>query len=132
MEKILKVFFIISAAYDGILGLAFLFFAPGIFAYFAVTPPNHPAYIQFPALLLLIFAWIFLRIAENPVKERDLIPFGAALKGAYCGVAFYNDILYGIPKMWLPWAWADLVFLILFLAAWKAIGTLEGRQDQGR
>ncbi len=125
MGKILKVFFVIAAIYDAVLGLAFLFFAGGIFEYFAVTPPNHPAYVEFPALLLLIFSWLFLRIAQNPFKERSLIPFGIALKASYCGVAFYHNLLSGIPKMWLPWAWADLVFLLLFVAAWKFTAETE-------
>ena len=122
MEKLLKVFFAIAGIYDAALGLAFLFFPAVIFAHFGVMPPNHFAYVQFPALLLIIFAWMFFRIAENPVKERNLIPFGVALKGSYCGIAFYYDIMGGIPRMWLPWAWADLVFLVLFGLAWKATG----------
>jgi hypothetical protein len=24
----------------------------------------------------------------------------------------------GVPTMWVPWAWLDLVFLVAFLMAW--------------
>jgi hypothetical protein len=71
-----KSLFVFAALYDGLLGLAFVFFPLAIFAYYGVEPPNHPAYVQFPALLLLIFAALFLRIAGNPVKNYHLIPYG--------------------------------------------------------
>lgn len=115
-----KPLFVIAALYDGILGLAFLFFAGAIFRVFEVTPPNHPAYIAFPALLLLIFAAMFVRIASDPVKNRELIPYGVGLKAAYSGTAFWFQLTEGIPFMWIPWAWADLAFLFLFVAAWKS------------
>jgi hypothetical protein len=118
----IKPFFIVAGLYDGVLGLAFLLFAPAIFQAFGVTPPNHPAYIQFPALLLLVFAAMFFAIAANPVKNRDLIWYGAGLKVAYCGTAFYHQLSAGVPAMWLPWAWADLAFLVLFVLAWRSLG----------
>lgn len=121
MKSWIKPLFIIAALYDGILAIAFLFFASALFQWFGVTPPNHLAYVKFPALLLLIFAAMFLRIASDPVKNRDLIPYGIALKIAYSGTAFWYQVTQGIPSMWIPWAWADLGFLVLFVIAWKSI-----------
>ena len=119
----IKPFFIVSALYDGILGIAFLLFWAELYRHFAVTPPNHPAYVQFPALLLLIFAAMFLRIARDPLANRDLIFYGVALKVAYSGTAFWYAVTEHIPAMWLPFAWADLAFLALFLVAWKSLGS---------
>jgi hypothetical protein len=31
----------------------------------------------------------------------------------------------GVPAMWIPWAWADLVFLILFYLSWRYTGKLQ-------
>lgn len=121
MKNLLKPLFIIAALYDGILAIAFLFFATDLFQWFGVTPPNHLAYVKFPALLLLIFAAMFFRIASDPVKNRDLIPYGIALKIAYSGTAFWYQFTQGIPSMWIPWAWADLAFLVLFVVAWKSV-----------
>ena len=118
----IKPFFIVSGLYDGILGIAFLFFTDAIFQAFSVTPPNHMAYVQFPALLLVIFGAMFFAIAANPVKNRDLIWYGVALKVAYSGTAFFYQLTSGVPAMWLPFAWADLVFLALFVVAWRSIG----------
>jgi hypothetical protein len=113
-----KPLFALAALYDGILGLAFLFFPSAIFAYYGVTPPNHPAYVQFPALLLLIFAALFMRIASNPARNYQLIPYGIALKASYCGLAFGYALTWGIPSMWMPWAWTDLAFMIVFVISW--------------
>jgi hypothetical protein len=80
------------------------------------------AYVQFPALLLLIFAAMFFRIASDPVRHRDLIPYGIALKVSYCSVAFWYYFTSVISNMWMPWAYADLVFLVLFIIAWIKTG----------
>jgi hypothetical protein len=116
-DKWLKPLFVIAGLYDGILGLAFLFFAMPLYEVFGVTPPNHVGYVQFPALLLLIFAAIFFRIASDPVRNRSLIVYGIALKVSYSGLVFWHEVTAGIPSMWIPWAWVDLGFLILFIVA---------------
>lgn len=122
-----KPLFVFAALYDGLLGLAFLFVPMAIFAHYGVEPPNHPAYVQFPALLLLVFSAMFLRIASNPVKHYGLIPYGMALKASYCGLAFWYQLTSSIPDMWIPWAWADLVFLVVFILSWQNLRT---RQEQ--
>jgi hypothetical protein len=115
-----KWLFYVAGAYDGLLGIAFLLFWPSIFRFYDVTPPNHPGYVQFPALLLVVFGFMFVQIARNPDLNRGLIVYGIALKAAYCGVVFWYRITGGIPTMWLPWAWIDLAFLILFVMARRA------------
>ena len=120
--KWVRTLFVIAGLYDGILAVAFLLFAPAIFQRFGIEPPNHLGYVKFPALLLLIFTAMFFRIAGAPVKNRELILYGVALKIAYCGTVFWYQITQGIPFMWIPWAWADLAFLVLFLIAWKSTG----------
>lgn len=116
----IKPLFIIAGLYDAILAIAFLFFASALFDWFGVRPPNHFGYVKFPALLLLIFAAMFFRVASDPVKNRDLILYGIGLKIAYCGTVFWYQITKSVPFMWIPWAWADLVFLVVFVIAWKS------------
>ena len=41
------------------LGLVFLLSPGWVFHAFAVTPPNHMGYVQFPAALLIVFAIMF-------------------------------------------------------------------------
>ena len=127
--KWMKPFFLIAGAYDGLLGLAFFAVPERVFALHEVAPPNHLGYVQFPALLLIIFAIMFFRVASDPVKHRELILYGIGLKLAYCGLAFGYDFTTGIPTMWIPWAWADLVFLVVFAIAW--VKTMPARGAEG-
>lgn len=120
--KWIKPLFVLAGLYDGILGLAFFFFTMPLYEVFGVTPPNHVGYVQFPALLLIIFAAMFFRIASDPVRYRDLIVYGIALKVSYSGLVFWHEVTAGIPSMWLPWAWVDLGFLFLFIVAWRQTG----------
>ena len=119
----IKVLFLVAAAYDGILGLAFLFASARLFDAFGVTPPNHWGYVHFPAALLVVFAVMFLAIARNPEGNRNLIPYGIMLKAAYCGVAIWHWATAGIPGMWKPFAITDLVFGVLFVWAYSHVGS---------
>jgi hypothetical protein len=114
--------FIVAALYDGVLGAAFLFASGCVFNWFGVVPPNHPGYAQFPAALLVIFAAMFAAIAKDPVRNRGLIPYGILLKVSYCGVVMFHWFTAGLPNMWKPFCIADLVFLVLFVWAWTALG----------
>jgi len=116
-----RVLFIAAAIYDGLLGLVFLLFGPVVFRWVNVALANHIGYIQFPALILILFAAMFIQVARDPVRNRSLIPYGAGLKAAYAGVVFWNELATGIPAFWIPWAWADLSFLVLFLLAWNRL-----------
>lgn len=119
--KWIKLLFLVGGIYDAFLGAAFLLFGAAVFARAGVTPPNHMGYIQFPALLLILFGIMFFRIAGDPRGRRELIPFGMGLKIAYCGTVFWYQLHGGIPSLWISWAWADLVFLLLFFAAWRRV-----------
>ncbi len=117
--------FVVAAIYEGLLGAAFLFAGNALFQRFQVPPPNHFGYIQFPALLLIVFAIMFLSIAKNPQKNRNLIPYGIGLKASYCGVIFFHWFGAGIPELWKPFAVCDLLFLILFVWAYSSLRELD-------
>jgi hypothetical protein len=125
--------FAIAAAYDGVLGLLFLA-APGLsFELFDVTPPNHMGYVQFPAALLLIFAWMFAAVAMDPIRNRSLILYGIGLKVAYCTVCFWYWFTADIPIIWKPFAVIDVAMGVLFAWSYVALGpagttrgTMEG------
>jgi hypothetical protein len=117
--------FWVAAAYDGALGLLFLFQPGWAFRAFDVTPPNHMGYVQFPAALLLIFALIFARIARDPLANRGLIVYGILLKAAYCGVASFHWLTGGIPWMWQPFVFIDLAMGVLFVVALRLLRPLR-------
>ncbi len=119
--SLIRSIFMISGLYDGILGVLFLFMAPELFSYAGVTPPNHFGYIHFPALLLIIFGTMFIRISTDPVRWRELIWYGIGLKFSYSGVVFYHLLTQGLPFVWVPFAVVDIVFLAVFLYALRAL-----------
>ena len=118
----IPILFGLAALYDGLLGLVFLV-APGYpFERFAVPPPNHFGYVQFPAAVLLIFALMFVRIAADPLRHRGLIPYGILLKVAFVAVSGWHWFSTGIPGMWKPCTAIDAVTAVLFIAAWAMLG----------
>ena len=114
--------FVVAALYDGILGIAFLVAPGAIYSLFDVPPPNHWAYIQSPAGLVIVFALLFWAVARNPEANRNLIPYGILLKVCYCSVAFGWWIARGIPSMWKPFAILDLAFMAFFVSAYASLG----------
>lgn len=117
-----KALFTIAAIYEGLLGATFLVGGIALFQWLGITPPNHPGYVQFPAALLFVFGIMFANIAANPVRNRNLIPYGILLKVSYCGVVIFHWVASGIPWIWKPFCIADLVFLALFAWAWIELG----------
>jgi len=111
--------FLLAALYDGGLGALFLVAPGAVFRYFNVVPPNHFGYVQFPAAMLLVFALMFLQVAQNAVANRRLIVYGILLKLSYCGVVFWYWFTAGIPDLWKPFAVIDLVTAGLF--AWAYV-----------
>jgi len=118
----IRMLFIISAIYDGLLGVLFLFAATAVFQWFHVTPPNHPGYIQLPAALLIVFALMFIEISRDPFAKRNLIIYGILLKVSYSGVVFFHWLTAEIPDMWKPFAVLDILFLVLFVWAYRSLG----------
>lgn len=120
-----------AAAYDGVLGIAFLLLPAPLFDAMGVTPPNHFGYVRFPAALLVIFALMFIAIARNPVSNRSLILYGILLKVSYCGVSMAYWFTQDIPYIWKPFAVFDLLFAIGFYAAYRSLGTARRMDTLG-
>ena len=124
-DSIIKWLFCTAAIYDAVLGIAFLLAPTRVFAWIDLPPPSHLGYVQFPAALLLVFTLMYGAIALNPQKNRNLIPYGILLKVSYCSVVLFHWMSSDLPWIWKPFFVADLIFLVLFLWAWKATGDQE-------
>jgi hypothetical protein len=116
-----RIVLVLCGAFDGVVGLIFAVMPATMFRFFGVTPPNHYGYVQFPSLLLLIFAAIFFRAASDPIRYRDNILYGVALKASYSGLVFWYEFHGGVPSLWIPWAWADTAFLVLLVLGWFSV-----------
>ena len=116
--SLVRLLFAVAGLYDFIIGAAFLGFGPQLFEAAGVPPPNHWGYIQFAALMLVIFGTMFFAIAFDPVANRNLMPFGVMLKAAYSGIVAYYWLTSDLPWLFKPFAIIDAAMLVLFLAAY--------------
>jgi len=122
--KTVRYLFLIAGLYDIALGGLYFFLYEKLFAYFHVPPAGHPTYVQFPALLLVLFGFMFLQIASAPVRYRAMMPYGMGLKAAFAGLAFWYEFNGGVSAMWIPMAVIDLLFLIAFVFAWLSVARM--------
>ena len=127
----LRSLFGMAGVYDFIIGLVFLGFGPRLFAAAGLTQPNHWGYIQFAALLLMIFATMFVAVARDPIANRNLIPYGMLLKAAYVGIVAFYWAAGDCPWLFKPFAVIDGIMLGLFGLALRGtasppVGNSEG------
>jgi hypothetical protein len=127
--KWIQALFALAALYDGVLGVVFLVAPAWAYGQVGVTPPNHWGYVRFPAALLIVFTLMFAAIAADPVRNRNLIPYGIGLKVSYCAVTIGYWVTAGVPGIWKPFAVIDLAMIALFAWAWVTLGS--ARQAPG-
>lgn len=110
--------FFLAGLYDCLIGLIFFFAGSQLFKQFNVPAPNHWGYIQFGALMLVIFGLMFFAVAFRPNQNRNLIPFGILLKLSYIGLTTYYWATSGLPGLFQPFVLIDAVMLVLFILAY--------------
>jgi hypothetical protein len=113
--------FVIAGLYDFVIGLTFLLFGTRLFDAAGVPQPNHWGYIQFGALMLMIFGLMFFSVARNPVANRNLIPYGILLKLSYSALAGYYWAATDCPTLFKPFVVIDALMLILFWMAYNSL-----------
>ena len=114
----IRLLFVIAGLYDLLIGLAFVLFGPQLFDATGVPPPNHWGYIQFGALVVVIFAAMFFAIAYDPVANRNLMPYGILLKLSYTGLVAYYWFTTDCPSVFKPFAIIDALMFVLFVVAY--------------
>jgi hypothetical protein len=118
-SKAVSLLFTVVAICEGLIGSAFLF-APGpVYRWTDMTPPNHWGYIQFPGVILITFALMFLSIADNPRERRALILYGIMFKVGYIFIVGCHWIGDGVPTLWLIFAGIDVLFVAAFIWAFR-------------
>jgi len=109
--------FLLAAIYDIVLGIVFgLFYVP-VYQAYGVELPNHPGYVQLPAMFILSIGIGFLFVCRDPVRNRAVIVLGSLMKLAFSAIGIGYWYVGTIPKIFIPFAIADVVFLFLFLWA---------------
>lgn len=117
----IRALFVIAGVYDFAIGLVFLLFGARLFEAAGVPQPNHWGYIQFGALMLMIFGAMFLAVARDPAGNRNLIPYGILLKLSYSALAGYYWATTDCPTLFKPFVVIDVVMLVLFWLAYSAL-----------
>jgi hypothetical protein len=124
-SKSVSLLFYVAAAYNLIFGVAFLFAAQQLFELFKTSPPEHPGYIQFMSLVMMVFAAMFFQIARKPEQNRNLIPYAVLLKlSSVCVIMWHWFVSHTIPAIWKPFAVLDLIYLIAMLWAMGALAKI--------
>ncbi|MGE0598108.1 MAG: hypothetical protein AB7J35_13245 [Dehalococcoidia bacterium] len=122
-----KMVFAIAAAYDIILGAAFIFLYDPILDALDITQPDNASYIHLAAVFVLVQGVSYVFAWQDLFGNVGLIRTGIIYKGAYFLVAFYylvtDDLLH-----WVFFAFgvADLGFMLLFIGALTAIRANRG------
>ena len=114
----IRLLFAIAGLYDVLIGVAFLGFGPQLFDATGVPPPNHWGYIQFGAMMVVIFGLMFFAVAYDPLANRNLMPYGMLLKLCYTGLVAYYWFTTDCPALFKPFAVIDALMFVLFLAAY--------------
>ena len=117
--SLVRMLFAVAGCYDFLIGVAFLFCGPQIFDAAGVPHPNHWGYLEFGALLLIVFGIMFFDVARDPVANRKLMPYGMLLKLSYTGLVGYYWITTDCPFLFKPFAIVDAVMFVLFLCAYS-------------
>jgi hypothetical protein len=112
-----RTFFIVAAAYDIALGVAFFVFGDRILDWIGMALPPHTAYIQLSAVFIAIQGISYAFVVPAPVANQGLVRVGIIYKAAYAGLALWYLVVSQLPSaFFLPWALVDLVFLAGFAA----------------
>lgn len=117
-------FFLIAGAYDIVLGLPFLVAGESILEGVGMVLPPHIAYIHLPAIFIIVQGVSYLLVARNPWHNVGLVWVGVLYKASYVALAAWYLATNQMPSLFfVPWAVADVVFLVFFLAFIRAAGS---------
>ncbi|MBN1385795.1 hypothetical protein JW968_02330 [Candidatus Woesearchaeota archaeon] len=114
-EGFFKALFLVAAIYDVILGLLFFFFYKPAYAYFNITLPVYPMYLQMAAAFVIAMGVGYYFVFRNLYRNIDLVKLGIVYKFVYSGLTgyFYFADLANVTFFWF--AIIDAIFLLLFV-----------------
>ncbi len=121
-----KGLFLISAIYDFVLGIAFLFFYKQIFNLLGMNLPENPAYLTFSAIMITLLGILLFMIYLKLEGSRRLILYAIFIKFAYIGTVLYYYLFVGtdyVDAPFLIFAGLDFIFALLFIESLREIRT---------
>ena len=120
-----RALFVVAAAYDVVLGIAFFFLYGPIFTALGIPLPPSTSYIHISAAFVFVQGLGYWLVARDIARNHDLVRLGVIYKGIYVAVAIY-ELARGqlISDVFLWFAAFDLVFLVLFVDFLRRRGRL--------
>lgn len=114
-DRFFRGLFLVAAIYDLLLGLAFFFFYEPVYAYFNITLPTYPVYLQMAAAFVIAMGVGYYFVYRNLYRNIDLVKLGVVYKLVYSGLTsyFYFADLANITFFWF--ALIDAAFMVLFI-----------------
>ena len=114
-DNFFRIFFLIAAIYDLVLGVLFLFLYKQIFNYFNIAIPDYPMHLQMAAAFVIAMGVGYYFVYLNLYRNVDLVKLGVAYKFVYAGLTSYFYLIYSANVLFLWFALIDIVFLVLFV-----------------
>jgi len=111
--------FRLIGVYDILLGLSFILFYKSIYATLEIELPNHPGYIFVPALFIVCGGVGELLIANNPLRNVDLVVVRLLMKLSFLATVLYCYFTLGIPTIFLVISIFSIIGIVKNLAFLK-------------
>jgi formate/nitrite transporter FocA (FNT family) len=131
-EKYYRVLFTVSAIYDFLLGITFMFFAGRAFAALGISDklPAIRGYLKLLGAFVLVIGIAYILIARGDLRRNaDLILVGTLYKLAYAGTAIYYWTQGSLPHVAFGalFGVADAVFFVLMAECyWSLEKAIKG------
>lgn len=110
-----RIFFLVAALYDLILGGGFLVAGEPILTAIGLALPPHIAYIQLGAVFVFVQGVGYWIVYRDPYANLGIVRIGIAYKAGYAGLALYYVVTAQLPSVFfIPWAVIDVLFLVGF------------------
>jgi hypothetical protein len=113
-----KMLFLISSAYDILLGIIFIFFYKASFDLLRISEklPQFGGYLSLiGAFLFVIGVAYYLIYLGDLIKNRDLILVGILYKLAYCTTTFFYFVIGQVPHMLFVSLFGVIDFIMFLL-----------------
>jgi hypothetical protein len=111
-----RLFFLVAAAYDIALGVAFFVFYTPLFDWLEMALPPHVSYIQLSAVFVFVQGLSYGLVWANPLDNLGLVRVGVAYKIGYSALAAYYLLTDQIPSMFFAWfGLFDFLFFMGFV-----------------
>ena len=110
-----RTFFLVSAIYDIVLGVAFFILYGPLFDALGIALPNNTSYIHLTAAFVFTQGLGYWFVYQDPSANLGIVKLGIVYKAIFSGLAFYYlAIGQLLHPVFIVFGIADLLFLIGF------------------